>query len=111
MTTAQKISLGIFAASLGLPVLTMAQVGGAPPSGFAPNLTSLGQIIVNQVWIFFTILAVIMFVVAGIRFLTSGGDPEKVKLARDSFLWGVAGIVVGILAFTIIALVRGAIGA
>lgn len=107
-----KITLGAIAiTSVILPVVALAQVGGAPPSSFAPNLTSLGTTIVNQVWIVFTIIAVIAFVVAGILFLTSGGAPEKVAAARSAFLWGVAGIIVGVLAYTIIALVRGAIGA
>ena len=89
----------------------LAQVGGTPPSSFSPNLTALGQTIINQVWIVFTIFAVICFVIAGILFLVSQGDPEKVTKARSAFLWGVAGVVVGVLAYTIIALVRGALGA
>jgi hypothetical protein len=110
MNKAKKIALSVATiASIVLPVIALAQIGGTPPSAFAPNLTSFGTVIVNQIWIIFTIVAVICFVVAGILFLTSGGNPEKVAAARSAFLWGVAGIVVGVLAYTIIALVRGAI--
>jgi len=99
-----KKILALVVLSLFLPVLTMAQIGGSPPS-INTDLTSLGQKIANAVWIIFTIIAVIMFVVAGITFLTAQGDPEKVKGARNSVIWGVAGIVVAILAFTIIKVV------
>lgn len=112
MNKIKKIALSLLSAGLSvMPVAALAQVGGSAPTSFAPNLTSLGQVIVNQVWIAFTIIAIICFVIAGILFLTSGGDPDKIKNARSAFLWGVAGVVVGVLAFTIIALVRGAIGA
>lgn len=112
MNKIQRITLSVAVLSaIVLPLVTLAQVGGAPPSSFSPNLTSLGQTIINQVWIVFTIIAVIMFVVAGILFLTSRGEPENITKARSAFLWGVAGVVVGVLAYTIIALVRGALGA
>lgn len=109
----KKIALSLATAAVALlPVMALAQtIGGNPPSNFAPDLTTLGTIIVNQVWVAFTILAVVCFVIAGILFLTSGGDPDKVKNARNAFLWGVAGIVVGVVAYTIIAIVRGALGA
>jgi hypothetical protein len=112
MTTAQKIaSAGAATLAFVAPAAAFAQVGGTPPGSFSPNLTALGQVIINQVWIFFTILAVICFIISAIQFLTSGGDPEKVQKARSSFLWGVAGVVVGVIAFTIVALIRGALGA
>lgn len=112
MNKIRKIALiTLTVATAILPLVTMAQVGGAPPTSFSPNLTSLGQIIINQLWIIFTIMAVVMFVISGILFLTSQGDPDKVTKARSAFLWGVAGVVVGVLAYTIIALVRGALGA
>ncbi|OGZ85050.1 MAG: hypothetical protein A2401_03005 [Candidatus Staskawiczbacteria bacterium RIFOXYC1_FULL_38_18] len=106
----KKIALAAVITAI-LPVVALAQIGSSAPSNFSPNLTSLGQTIVNQLWIIFTIIAVIMFVIAGILFLTSQGDPEKVTKARQAFLWGVAGIIVGVLAYTIVALVRGALGA
>lgn len=108
----KKIALSL--ATIGLivmPVLALAQVGGSAPGTFAVSLESLGQMIVNQIWVVFTIIAIICFVIAGVLFLTSGGDPEKIGKARSALIWGVAGIVVGILAFTIIAVIRGALGA
>jgi len=88
-----------------IPTSTMAQIGGARPT-IDTDLTKLGNKIADAIWIIFTIIAVIMFVVAGITFLMAQGDPEKVKSARNSVIWGVAGIVVAILAFTIINVVK-----
>lgn len=91
------------------PVMALAQIGGTPPT-ISLDLTALGNKIASTMWIVFTILAVIMFVVAGIQFLTAQGDPEKVQAARGSLIWGVVGVVVAILAFTIITIVKSAIG-
>lgn len=106
-----KKTLGAVAAiTLILPILAFAQVSDTPPGATFGSLTDLGGKIVQQVWVVFTVLAIIMFVVAGILFLTSQGDPEKITKARSAFIWGVAGVVVGILAYTIISLVTGALG-
>lgn len=43
-------------------------------------------------------LAVIMFVYAGFLYLTSGGDDEKVKNAKNYLLYGIIGIAVALLA-------------
>lgn len=105
----KKIALSL--ASLGamvLPFVAMAQIGGNPPT-INTDLVSLGNQIARGAWIVFTIIAVIAFVIAGVMFLVSGGDPDKITKARQAFLWGVAGIVVGILAFTIITVVTSVI--
>jgi hypothetical protein len=105
----KKIALSLATvAAIALPIITLAQIGGNPPAINA-SLVGIGQEIANASWIVFTIIAVVMFVFAGVRFLTAGGEPEKVAQARGAFMWGVAGIVVGILAFTIITVVTSVI--
>lgn len=102
----KKIALTLVSLSaLVLPVLALAQVGGTPPT-IATDLTTIGQKIADAIWIVFTIIAVIMFVVAGILFVTSQGNPEKVAQARQALIWGVAGVVVAILAFVIITVIK-----
>lgn len=101
-----KIVLGLVALSvIAMPAIILAQVGGTPPT-IGTDLTSLGNKIVNAVWIVFTVIVVIMFVFAGVKFLTASGNPEKIQEARTAFLWGVAGVVVGILAYTIVTVVK-----
>jgi len=94
-----------------VPVLVLAQYGGMQGAGAGLSITSLGMAIVNVIWVAFTVLAVICFVVAGILFLTAFGEAEKITKARSAFIWGVVGVVVAILAFSIVSLVRNAIGA
>jgi hypothetical protein len=101
------LSLAVIGA-MALPIVALAQIGGDVPT-IDLNLTDLGNNIASAAWIIFTIVAVVMFVVAGILFLTARGNPEQISTARNAFLWGVAGIVVGVLAFTIITLVTGVI--
>lgn len=59
----------------------------------------------NATWIIFSIIVIICFVVAAVSFLTAQGDPSKIQTARASFLWGVAGVVVGIVAFSIVTII------
>lgn len=94
-----------------LPFLAFAQIGGMTGSGASLSIASIGVAIANAVWVVFTIIAVIAFVVAGIMFLTAFGEPEKLSKARSAFIWGVVGIIVALLAFGIITLIRTAIGA
>lgn len=102
----KKIVLSLIAISLvAMPVLAFAQIGGAPPT-INMDLTTMGNKVANAAWIVFTIIAVVMFIIAGVLFMTAQGAAEKVQQARSAFLWGVAGVVVGIIAFTIITLVR-----
>lgn len=46
--------------------------------------------------------AVILIVISSIRFVTSAGDAAKVKKARDTIIYSLVGIVVIVLARTII---------
>ena len=101
-------SLGVFL----LPVLALAQMQPNAPGGPGVTVGSLQQIlnaVTNAVGLVFGAIAVIAFVIAGVLFLTSQGDPDKIGKARQAFLWGVAGVVVGIIAFSIIAIVASII--
>ena len=53
----------------------------------------------------FGCIAVVMFVAAGILFLTAQGAPESLKKQKAAVLWGIVGVIVGIAAYSIIAIV------
>jgi len=57
--------------------------------------------IFGYIWLLFVAFSVIMFIRAGFLFLTAGGEPGKVKSAGGSLVWGMAGLAVAMLAFTI----------
>jgi hypothetical protein len=90
------LTLILLAAALSLPVVTHAMVN---------SIQSLSIAIANVAWVVFTAIAVICFIYAAILFLSAGGQPEKVQAAKSSFVWGVAGVIVGILAYSIINIV------
>ena len=101
----KKITLGLISLGImALPLLAFAQ-----PAVRISSLQDMVTKIESAVWIIFGGIAVVAFVVAGILFLTAGGQPDKVTAARSAFLWGVAGIVVGILAYSIISIVSSVI--
>ncbi len=85
---------------LTLPFTVLA---GAPAGG-----KTLAQIITGiqgAVWTIFAGLIIIMFVWAGIMFLTATGNPEKLEKAKKAFMWGIAGVIVGIIALSIEAII------
>ncbi len=86
---------------LALPVAALAQ-----PAHTINSLDQLAEKIKVAAWTVFGIIALICFIIAGILFLTAAGNPEKIQMARNAFLWGVAGVVVGILAYSIISIIE-----
>ena len=74
------------------------------------SLTTVLTSILNALWIVFSAIAVILFVIAGILFLTASGAPEKLSTARSALIWGVVGVAVAIIAYSIITIVSGVLG-
>jgi len=77
--------------------------------GDAVDLRELIDSITNVTGLVFGAFAVVCFIIAGILFLTSSGDSAKLTKAKDALIWGIVGVVVGILAFSIIYLVSNLI--
>ena len=47
-------------------------------------------------------IAVIMLIIGGIRYVTSGGDSTAVTAAKNTILYAVVGIVVAIIAYAVV---------
>jgi len=62
--------------------------------------------ILAATWIIFGVITVVCFVIAGVLFLTAAGDPQKLSQAKLAVIWGAVGVVVGIVAYSIIYLVE-----
>lgn len=107
MISRQKISPFIFLAVLVLTGYPLSSVLAQPQAPLyqrpiAPtDLPTMIGSVVYMAWVIFVAIGIICFLVAGVLFLTSQGQAEKLKTARAAVLWGVAGIAVGILAFSI----------
>lgn len=58
--------------------------------------------IINGVISIVGILAVIIIIVGGQRFIVSQGDPSKITAARGMIIYGVVGLIVALLAFAVV---------
>lgn len=69
------------------------------PSG---SLNTTIKDIVNLLSALVGVVAVIMIIIAGLRFVTSAGSPEAAKSARGTILYAIIGLVVVALAQLIV---------
>ena len=69
----------------------------------------VGKIIQNSLTLLITVAFVIALVwtmIAGIRFITAGGDPKTISSAWSQIYWGLIGLVVVLGSFAIINIVQ-----
>jgi len=70
---------------------------GATTCNPAPATKKLGDTIatvINIISVFGGALAVLMIIVGGFRYITSGGSPEGTKGARQTIVYAIIGLVV-----------------
>ena len=61
--------------------------------------------IVTAALIFSGITAVVFIIIAGYKFMTSGGDPKQVEGARKTMIYSVLGLVLILLSFAIVSFI------
>ncbi len=63
-------------------------------------------------WVFFIFIAltVIFVIIGGITFMTAAGDPERTTKGRKFITYAIVGVVIGVLAKAIPAIIRAVIG-
>lgn len=71
----------------------------------ADKATNLIAQIINLVSIVVGIIAVFMVLYGGFRFLTSAGNPESTKVAKNAILYAIIGLVIVALAQVIVKFV------
>ena len=85
----------------------MALAGGCTT---APALEVTVTNIINGVLYVIGILAVVMVIIGGVKYTTSGGDQAAVTSAKNTILYGIIGLVIAILAYAIVNFVISKIG-
>ena len=65
--------------------------------------------ILNGIIAVLGIIAVIFIIVGGITYMTSSGDPGKVKKAKDTILYAAIGLIICVLAAAIVNFTLGII--
>jgi hypothetical protein len=61
--------------------------------------------LISALLAFSGVVAVVLIVLGGIQFLTSGGDPIKVEKARKTIMFAVIGFALVLLSFVIMKVV------
>lgn len=75
------------------------------------DLMSVLNIVINVIVGAVGIVAVMMMVIGGITMATSQGDTSKVSKGKNTLIYGIAGLIVAILAFAIVNFVlKGVFG-
>ncbi|MEK7124753.1 MAG: hypothetical protein AAB877_03705 [Patescibacteria group bacterium] len=89
---------------LTLPFLVLAQL----PQGQIElgDIEGIISDIVSFVWIVFVGIVVISFLVAGTYFLTSQGEPEKIRTARRFAIWGAIGVLIAVIGYSAVQMVQ-----
>lgn len=105
----------LFAASLSiillaLPITSLAISFLPQPTGnedFSQRVeTIINNIFKFLIWPIVLTVVIVLFIMAGITFLTAAGDPGKLDTARKFVIWGVVGVIVILLSFSIVKTVQ-----
>jgi len=85
----------------------------ATESGLKPvNVSTVEEVIglvVKEALKYLSILFIILMLYAGIRWMTAGGDPAKVKEARSWIINATIGFIVTLMAYQVVAFIIGSI--
>lgn len=112
------VAFALFAGAIAIPLTPLA-VGAAPVDDIKGGVEAVGgeegggdaeltdgiQTLVNALLFIIGLLAVIMIIFGGFKYVTSGGDAGKLESAKNTILYAVVGLLVAILAFAIVSFV------
>ena len=69
------------------------------------------EILTDWLFVILVVISVIFIILAGLQFITGGGDPAAVSMARTKLIWAAVGIGVALLSRGLPAAVQNLIGA
>jgi len=75
---------------------------GCTPTGTTTDFNTLLTTIINIFSAIVGVIAVIMIIVGGLRYITSGGDSSKVGAAKQTLIYAIIGLVIVALAQLIV---------
>ena len=105
------IAASISTALLALPSVMLAFAPGNTPNAVQTlDINTLVDISFGILWPTEVAFFIVMFVLAAFQFFTAQGNADKVKDARNFVIWGIVGVVVALLAWSIPFIVRNTIG-
>ena len=67
------------------------------------------QVIINVILGVLGLVAVVVIILGGVTYVTSSGDPGKIKKAKDTILYGIIGLFIALLAYAIVNFVLSSV--
>jgi len=96
---------------LAMPAVMLAfNPGNVPNAVPTLNINSLVDILFSILWPIAVAFFIVMFIFAAFKFATAQGDPTQIATARQFLIWGIIGVVIALLAFSIPFVIRNTIG-
>ncbi len=74
------------------------------------NLGATVKAVVNTLIFIVGLIAVVIIIVAGLRYVLSQGDEKAVGGAKNAMLYAIIGLVIALLAYAIVNFVLGRLG-
>lgn len=98
--------------SISAPTLVLAQTNGSTSNEVGlPNpircsdATCLVSQVIRYILGTIAVIATLMFIWGGVMMLTSGGNAEQVKKAKETLVWATIGIVIILISWAVIRFV------
>lgn len=66
------------------------------------DVIDMTKTVINLLLFGIGIVAIILIIHSGLKYITSRGDPANIKSAKDTLLYAVIGLIVALMAFTIV---------
>lgn len=101
--------VGLIISVMGMTLTAIVQSRASEVAG-SGNPWEVVRVVVDMLRFAVGAASVIMLVVGGIRFATSGGDPQAARAARNTVLYAFVGIIVAFAAALMVSLVLNRIG-
>lgn len=80
---------------------------GASCGGGQAGVDSAVAGVINVLLYIVGAAAVIMLIVGGLRYITSGGDAQAATAAKNTIMYAIIGLIVALLAYAIVNFVLG----
>jgi cytochrome bd-type quinol oxidase subunit 2 len=101
---------GIQSNLCGGATLTVDSTGNCSDNTSSTKLDSFIKDLVNVFSIVVGVVAVIMIIVGGFRYITSGGDSGQIGTAKNTIIYAIIGLVIVALAQFIVQFVLNKVG-
>ena len=69
------------------------------------NVNSIIKVITSTLLFILGVVAIIMIIISGIKYVTSSGDASKIASAKNTLMYSIVGLIVAIASYAIVEFV------